>query len=247
MSILIIEHSNLSGSNRLGERLLQDGHTLRIVRVHLGERLPSNLYEIDGVISCGGPQAPDCNETWVEQELQLLREADALQLPVLGICLGSQLLTRALGGEIGPCIKPEMGWYELTLTPKGRADVLFSGQPWSGPQLQWHHWETTSLPHGATTLASSERCAVQAWTKGVNTYAIQFHPECTRETIIAWIADDAQTLSEVGIDSHAIETDTKKLFDDYERLTDRFFDAVSQLLMPVHTRLHRQRLPSCQQ
>ena len=241
MSILIIEHSNLTGSDRLGERLLQDGHRLHTVRVHLGEQLPSDLDEIDGVISCGGPQAPDCNEVWVEQELNLLRDADALQIPVLGICLGSQFLARALGGEIAPSSDSEMGWYDLTLTPHGREDVLFAGQPWYGPQFQWHHWEVITLPEDAMTLAESERCAIQAWTRGISTYAVQFHPECTRETIAAWIVDDARTLSEVGIDGKAIEVETEKLFDDYKRLTDRFFDAISQLLMPVHTRLKRQR------
>ena len=63
MSILIIEHSDLTGSDRLGERLLQDGHRLQIVRVHLGEQLPKDLDEIDGVISCGGPQSPNCKST----------------------------------------------------------------------------------------------------------------------------------------------------------------------------------------
>ncbi len=241
MSILIIEHSNLTGSDRLGERLLQDGHRLHTVRVHLGEKLPTTLDEIDGLVSCGGPQAPDCQESWAEQELALLQEADALQLPTLGICLGAQLLTRALGGKVQPSTNPEMGWYELSLTSAGREDVLFAGQPWRGPQLQWHHWETATLPEGAKTLASSERCDIQAWMKGINTYAVQFHPECTRETITAWISDDARTLSEVGIDSEAIERETDRLFSDYERLTNRFFDAVSQLLMPIHTRLQRQR------
>lgn len=241
MSILIIEHSNLTGSDRLGERLVKDGHKLHTVRVHLGEQLPKDLDEIDGVISCGGPQAPDCNELWIEQELKLLREADAKQLPVLGICLGSQLLAKALGGEVDASSSPEMGWYDLSLNAAGREDVLFAGLPWDGVQFQWHHWEVTALPQEATILATSKQCAIQAWTKGISTYAVQYHPECTRETISAWIEDDSRTLSEVGIDGSTIEADTERLYEEYQRLTDRFFDAVSQLLMPVHTRLQRQR------
>ena len=70
MAILIIEHSNLTGSHRLGERLLDDGHRLVTVRVHLGEELPTDLDEIDGVISGGGPQSPLSNdEPWIEKEL----------------------------------------------------------------------------------------------------------------------------------------------------------------------------------
>ena len=241
MSILIIEHSNLTGSDRLGERLLQDGHRLQTVRVHHGEELPQDLDEIDGVISCGGPQAPDCNEPWVEQELKLLLEADTKQIPVFGICLGSQLLARALGGDLAPCSNAEMGWYQLKLSPEGREDVLFAGQPWEGIQFQWHHWEVSTLPDGATILASNENCEIQAWKKGLNTYAVQFHPECKRDTISAWIEDDARTLSEVGIDGAAIESESDALYPEYTRLTNRFFDAISQLLMPVHSRLQRQR------
>lgn len=241
MSILIIEHSDLTGSERLGTQLQRDGHRLQIVRVHLGESLPKDLDEIDGVISCGGPQAPDCKEAWVDQELNLLRTADEKQLPVLGICLGSQFLARALGGEISPCKVPEMGWYDLTLTPQGREDVLFAGQPWIGSQLQWHHWQVSTLPEDATNLASSDHCNIQAWMRGVCTYGVQFHPECRRDTITDWIADDARTLSEVGIDGKQLAAESDEKFDEYERLTNRFFDAVSQLLMPMHSRLARQR------
>ncbi|MBT4530970.1 MAG: type 1 glutamine amidotransferase [Phycisphaerae bacterium] len=238
MPILIIEHSNLTGSERLGTRLREDGHKLQIIRVYLGEQLPENLDEIDGVISCGGPQAPDCNEEWLEQELSLLREADSLQIPVLGICLGSQLLARALGGTVSKSASMERGWYDLTLTPTGREDILLAGQPWVGPQLCWHSWEVTELPEGAIVLATTERCNIQAWMKGISTYAVQFHPECKQDTITAWIADED---CDSDFDGSAIETDTEKLFSDYERLTNRFFDAISQLLMPVHTRLQRQR------
>jgi GMP synthase-like glutamine amidotransferase len=241
MSILIIEHSDLTGSDRLGQRLLQDGHKLDIVRVHHGEPLPHNLDEIDGVITCGGPQSPNCDEPWIERELKLLREADESQIPLLGLCLGSQLLAIALGGECAQATEPELGWYDVSLTPIGRQDVIFSGQPWCGPIFHWHNWEVTKLPDGATVLATSERCNIQAWTKGVNTYAVQFHPECTPEIIDSWIKDGAAEMASVGIDGDKVREETKTQFENYERLTDRFFDAISQLLMPVHTRLHRQR------
>ena len=238
MSILIIEHSTLTGAERLGFRLSEDGHRLQVVRVHKGEQLPDNLDEVDGVISCGGPQAPDCSDDWVEHELRLLKEADELQLPILGICLGSQLLARALGGSVAKCSAPEYGWYDITLNASGKEDVLFAGQPWTGPQLHWHLWEVTELPADAIALASSERCNNQVWMKGIHTYAVQFHPECTRETITAWIADEDP---DSGIDGNAIESETDANFANYERLTNRFFDAISQLHMPVNNRLQRKR------
>lgn len=238
MSILIIEHSKLTGGERLSSRLREDGHRLQVVRVYKGEQLPHDLDEIDGVISCGGPQSPDCNEDWTAQELLLLKDADELQIPILGICLGSQLLARALGGSVAKCSAPEIGWHDITLNAMGKEDVLFAGQPWKGPQLHWHHWEVSELPEGAKALAHSEHCKNQAWMKGVNTYAIQFHPECERGTISAWIADEDAAS---GIQADALEAETDEQYPDYERLTNRFFDAISQLLMPVHTRLQRQR------
>lgn len=242
MSILIIEHSNLTGSDRLGERLREDGHRLQVVRVHLGEQLPTDLAEIDGVISCGGPQDPTCDEPWVEQELQLLQDANKLELPVFGLCLGSQLLARALGGELSKCESPEMGWYDVELTPVGRADFILSGQPWTGPQFHWHHWQVSKLPDGATLLASSALCNVQAWMQGTNTYAVQFHPECTVARMESWIEDDSADLQSAGISASTIAEGIEKNFADYERLTDRLFDLISQLLMPMHNRLSRQRV-----
>lgn len=241
MSILIIEHSKLTGPDRLGQRLQRDGRKHHVVRIYLGEELPPDLDEIDGIIACGGPQAPDCTEPWVKQELNLLREADAKQLPILGICFGSQLLAIALGGEVARLDQPEIGWHDVTLTPAGRDEVLFAGQPWCGPQLHWHQWYVSTLPENAIVLATSEKCNVQAWRLGVFTYAIQFHPECSRETITNWIADDAERLKEIGVTSASLESETNIQFEDYERLSDRFFDAISHLLLPMHTRLARQR------
>jgi GMP synthase (glutamine-hydrolysing) len=241
MSILIIEHSNLTGSDRLGQRLLENGHRLQVVRVHLGEQLPTDLDEIDGVISCGGPQDPTCTEPWAEQEIDLLRTANINELPVFGLCLGSQLLARALGGEVSKCEKPEMGWYDISLSPEGCSDFILSGQPWSGPQFHWHQWQVSTLPEGATLLSSSELCKVQAWMIGINTYAVQYHPECTKERIESWMKDDLSQLEQAGILISDIKADTEKYFEEYTRLSDRLFDAISQILMPMHKRLTRQR------
>jgi GMP synthase-like glutamine amidotransferase len=242
MAILIIEHSERTGSDRLGIRLRNDGHLLKVVRVHLGEKLPTKLHGLNGIISCGGPQPPDCDEPWVKPELALLKAADEAELPILGICLGCQLIARALGGTLSHLPKPELGWFDITLSPVGREHPLFAGQPWCGPQFHWHHWQVESLPEGAAVLASSENCNIQAWMKGVNTFAVQFHPECERSTVTDWISDDTRTLHEYSIDATTIENDSDRLFSDYVRLTDRFFDAVSQILMPMSSRLTRQKV-----
>ncbi|MDP7008399.1 MAG: type 1 glutamine amidotransferase [Phycisphaerales bacterium] len=242
MALLIIEHSERTGSDRLGMKLRDDGHKLKIVRVHLGEQLPTSLHGIDGIVTCGGPQPPDCEEPWVEPELALLKAADEAELPILGICLGCQLLARALGGTLSHLDEPELGWFDITYTPLGREHPLFAGQPWTGPQFHWHHWQVETLPENAKLIASSDRCKNQAWMRGVNTFAIQFHPECERSTITDWIADDSRTLHEYSIDAQTIEQESDAQFEDYIRLTDRFFEAVSQLLMPMGARFSRQKV-----
>ena len=242
MAILIIEHSERTGSDRLGMRLRDDGHSLQVVRVHLGEKLPASIQEIDGIITCGGPQAPDCDEPWIAPELALLKAAHEAQIPILGICLGCQLLARALGGTLSHLPVPEIGWFDITLTPTGREHPLLAGQPWCGPQFHWHHWQIETLPEDAVNLATSEHCKVQAWIKGINTFAVQFHPECERTTVTDWIDDDLRTLHEYSIDAQKIEDDSDRLFPNYLRLTDRFFDAVSQILMPLSSRLSRQKV-----
>ncbi len=242
MALLIIEHSERTGSDRLGMRLRNDGHSLQVVRVHLGEKLPENLQEIDGIITCGGPQPPDCDEPWVEPELALLKAADEAQIPILGICLGCQLLARALGGTVSPLPMPEIGWFDMTLSPTGREHPLFAGQPWCGPTFHWHHWQVETLPVDAVILASSSQCKAQAWMRGINTFAVQYHPECERSTVTDWIKDDSRTLHEYSIDAQTIEDDSDRLFPDYIRLSERFFDCVSQILMPMSTRLSRQKV-----
>ena len=242
MAILIIEHSERTGSDRLGMKLRNDGHLLKVVRVHLGEKLPTDLRGLDGIISCGGPQPPDCDEPWVKPELDLLRAADVAELPILGICLGCQLLARALGGTLSHLPKPELGWFDITLSPVGREYPLLAGQPWSGPQFHWHHWQVETLPENTTVLASSDSCKIQAWMKGVNTFAVQFHPECERTTVTDWIDDDSRSLHEYSIDATEIENDSDIFFPDYIRLTHRFFEAISQILMPMSSRFTRQKV-----
>ncbi len=238
MSVLVIEHSELTGAERLGRHLMDLGVPMEIVRVHRDEALPSDLDDTDAILSCGGPQSPFADEPWLERELDLLREADARQLPLLGLCLGSQLLARALGGEVVELPGgPEIGWFDVHLTASGREDVLLAGQPWSWMQLHWHAWQVETVPPGARVLGSSDGCEVQMWARGMRTYAIQFHPECDITTPVAWAGDDADMLRTAGMTVEMIQQQTDAHFDTYQRLTSRLYDAVASLLFPSK---HRQ-------
>src|SRR5690242_13136135 len=133
MAILVFEHSNDSGSERLGETLRDYGARLRVLHLHEGDHVPGDLDDVDGIISCGGPQAAyDDSVPWLEAQMNLMRQAHAEEMPVLGICLGSQILARALGGKVEK--NPagiEFGWHEVKLNPVGREDPLHAGIAWS--------------------------------------------------------------------------------------------------------------------
>jgi GMP synthase (glutamine-hydrolysing) len=179
MPTLIIEHAPRSTVGMVGQVLREHGLRMRTIRVHQDEELPSDLDDVDGIISCGGPMsATDDSLPWIAHELALLKAAHDSSLPVLGLCLGSQLLARALGGTVKLMEGgPSVGMLQINLNPVGREDPLFRGLPWYGNWPSWHSDEVTELPTGATLLAKSEKCPIEAWHLGVFSYGLQFHPE----------------------------------------------------------------------
>ena len=143
-----------------------------------GEPFPA-LDDYDAVLAMGGPQQTDEEHLhpWLADEKALLRGALARGLPVLGVCLGCQLLADAHGGRVGPLERAEVGILDYRLTPEGRADSLFAGLPPAPLALQWHSYAVTALPRRSILLASSSACPVQAFRLGERAYGVQFHTE----------------------------------------------------------------------
>ena len=238
MAILVFEHSNDSGSERLGEALLNYGQRLHIRRLHEGDQVPVDLDNVDGILSCGGPQsAYDDSIEWLEPQMSLMRQAHALELPVLGLCLGSQILARALGGKVERMPGGiEFGWHEVKLNVAGREDPLHAGIAWNSMQFHHHRDHVSQLPPGARLLASSAHCKVQTWTAGLRTYGIQYHPEIKPETIERWAADEPAALSEAKVSLEELRTQTKKHYPAFQRLSQRLFEMIALLLMPMDRR-----------
>ena len=238
MATLVIEHSDTTGSDRLGEILRDHGHPLKVVQVHRGEALPPDLDDIDSIVACGGPQSPlDDNLPWIDQEIELLRMAHETDRSIVGLCLGCQLLARALGGEVSPLENGiEWGWHEVSLTPVGREDPVYSGIAWKSMQLHAHRFHVSQPPAGARVLARSEITPVQAWASGLRTYGFQYHPESYRSTIEAWMAQDPQDVQEVGLTPDEVRQRTDEHFPAFERLAERLFRQVALILMPVDRR-----------
>lgn len=237
MSILVLEHSPSTGALHLGATLRDYGHRLRTIALHEGDPLPPDLDDVDGVVTTGGPQSALKEHSWLEPEMDLLRRADAAALPVIGVCLGSQILARALGGELGPTEGGvELGWHEVSLTPVGAEDVLYAGIAWRSPQFHWHREQVAKTPPGARVLASSKRCPVQAWGRGLRTCAFQYHPEIDPETIERWVSQDPKALQEAGTSLEQLRHDTQRYYPEYERLRQRLFQSIALCLLPADQR-----------
>lgn len=169
--------------------LLRD-HGFRIRYVNFG-RHPEAVPDLDryhGLIVLGGPM--NCDE--VTRHRHLATEVAAIQAavrdgkPVLGICLGSQLLARALGAPVIPHHTKEIGWYDVTPTEHGHSDPLFRHFQGTEKIFQWHG-DTFAIPHGAVHLATSAACPHQAFRFGHNAYGLQFHLEVDEPMIHRWL------------------------------------------------------------
>jgi GMP synthase-like glutamine amidotransferase len=180
-------------------------------------------HDYDLVVSLGSEEsAYDDRLPWVAREAVLLRDAFAAEVPVLGICFGSQLLARALGGEALPAERAEIGWVEI------RTDepALVAEGPW----FQWHH-DTFRPPSGAALLADSP-AGPQAYTIG-RSLGVQFHPEVTNEIVAEWVALGGEDLARHGVDPDRLLAETRAVADENRsrawRLFDTFLDRVARL------------------
>ncbi len=148
--------------------------------VELFRRVPArlDLAGAAGLVVLGGPMNVDeVNKfPYLAREVEWIRQAVAAELPLLGICLGSQLLAKALGAKVYPNAVKEIGWYEIELQPAASDDVLFAGSAARETVFQWHG-DTFDLPPGAVHLALGRECRHQAFRYGRAAWGLQFHIE----------------------------------------------------------------------
>ena len=205
MQALVVQHVACEGPGLLQEALEQRGWKLDIRCMDAPEAtLPDDLDAYDAMVILGGPMGAYEEDAYpyLLQVQALIRQAVARRLPALGICLGSQLIARALGAEVKPNPVKEIGWYEVSLTPAGRLVPLFAGLPPTFPVFQWHG-DTFALPKGSFLLAQGEACPNQAFVYGASTaggyaWGLQFHLEATPEMIRQWVNSYGDELVEYG-------------------------------------------------
>ncbi|MDZ4872251.1 MAG: hypothetical protein CLLPBCKN_001639 [Chroococcidiopsis cubana SAG 39.79] len=190
MKFLAIKHVIVEGLGIFEQFCYEAGITTDVVELEKGDKFPTSLEGYSALWVMGGPMnAGDIDDyPWLVEEKVLIRHAvEDLNLPYMGVCLGSQLLADALGGEVSFMPAPEVGLLPIYLTDAGRDCPLMSGLPEAYKVLQWHGQEITRLPAGATILASSLQCQVQAFAVGDRAFGLQFHSEVTEVTVEDWV------------------------------------------------------------
>jgi len=150
-------------------------------------KLPEDFSQIEAVIILGGPMNvyEERRYPFLKEEDRFIKKALEEKIPILGICLGAQLLAKACGARITKNAKKEIGWCEIELTKQGAADPFFQGIEKSFETFEWHE-DTFEVPRGGELLAKSETCKNQAFRFGENAYGLQFHPEVTGVMIDEW-------------------------------------------------------------
>jgi GMP synthase (glutamine-hydrolysing) len=163
--------------------------------------LTPDIADAQGLIVLGGPFSvyhPE-RHPFVRAEIELIRSALALGKPILGICLGSQMLAAALGAMVRAAETPEIGWLRVQLEPAARGDRLFHDLPASFVTCVWHG-DVFDLPPGAVSLARSEMTSCQAYRYGANAYGLLFHLEMKPDMVVGCVNAFEAHLRQAGID-----------------------------------------------
>jgi len=246
MAILVFEHHAMETSARLGQTLRDHGHALRVVRTYAGDPVPADLDDIDGVVSMGGPMNIDqANEhPWITEEAAFIKAAHDAGLPVVGVCLGAQLIAHALGGKVQKGDKPEMGWLPVSQFRPGFPDTILGGIPWKTDQFHSHCQQVAELPPGGVLMASSECCKHQAFRVGLTTYAFQYHFEWTRSDIQGVLEQFGQWIADSGYSADDIRAQADEKYDLYRHLGDRLCEQLATLVFCIEHRLNHTKGPA---
>jgi len=193
--VLALTHGPSVGPGVFADAVRKGGHELVEHELPVGG-VPQD--EPDAVVVLGGAMHPDEEERhgWLLPELRYLEEQLERGTPMLGVCLGSQLIARAAGARVFRADEAEVGWFPVELTDAAAADPVAASLPARFDAFQWHHY-THDLPGGAVELARSSVCT-QAYRLG-RAWGVQFHPEVRAEQVEAWLAEDPDDVPDPAV------------------------------------------------
>lgn len=189
MRVLVFRHVPFENLGRIECELVSRGIGIDYADLYQPGTAAPDPARYDGLIFMGGAMSVNDGLDYLELEARSIAQAVEAGRPVLGVCLGAQLIAKAMGARVYRNPVKEIGWFEIELTDEGAADPLFSGAGPLETVLQWHG-ETFDLPPGARWLATSAACRNQAFRIGSSIYALQFHLEVTPDMVADWCEQD---------------------------------------------------------
>lgn len=212
--VAIIRFFNIEGPGYFATFLDNNHIPWQLIRIDEGQDLPSSIAPFSGLVLMGGPMSVNDNLPWIEPLLCLIKQAVASDVPVLGHCLGGQLMSKALGGTVENGRIKELGWGRVTVADH---PVV---QEWLGEikEFEPFHWhgETFSIPASATRLFSNVYCENQAFASGIH-LGMQCHVEVTEDMIRKWIEVNAEEIA-INRTSPAVQAAEEMLADLPSRL-----------------------------
>lgn len=210
MRVLAIVHQRDAGPGVFAEAIRDRGE-LDVWLPPEGTAAPADPLGYDAVLVLGGAVHPDqgAEHGWLGEERELLRRLLAREVPLLGLCLGGQLVAAAAGATPRRAARPEIGWHRVELSPEGAGDPLLAPLAPGFEAFQWHSYEFP-LPPGAVPLAQSDVC-LQACRIGSAAWALQFHPEVSTADALHWIDDyrSDEDAIRIGLDPDALRAETE--------------------------------------
>ena len=203
--VIIFRFLAHEGPGYLGDFLDAQNIAWQLVKVDEGEALPTSILAYSGMVLMGGPMSVNDDLPWIAPLLDLIRGARDNDIPLLGHCLGGQLMSKALGAVITQNRVKEIGWGEVTVSQNETAKNWF-GNIETFNAFHWHG-ETFSLPQGAIHLLASPYCHNQAWSIGKH-LAFQTHIEMTAEMVVKWCEEGMDELDQSAHSSAVQQADT---------------------------------------
>lgn len=232
--LLVFQHVAAETAGTLDPFLRGAGFRLRYVNFERTPDADPDPRRYDGLVVLGGSMNVDQADEFphLSIEIEVLKEALAREMPILGICLGAQLLAAALGAEVHPAPVQEIGWYPLQSSLTAGDDALLRHVTHGQHVFQWHSY-TFAVPPDAVHLASTASCANQAFRYGSSAYGLQFHPEVDNRMIARWLSVPAwrEELEALRGPDHTrqLHADTHRHIGPASEAAMRMFDAFAAL------------------
>ncbi len=215
-NLLIIKQVEDEGPGLIEKIFTTHGWAIETIELSRGEELPSGFDEVGAVVVLGGPMNvhEEAKYPFLIEEEHYIRKALIGEIPLLGICLGAQLLAKTCGARVKKAPQREIGWCRVKKTGEGENDSLFSKSPDHMQVFQWHE-DTFDIPEGAVLLVTGKDCRNQAFRVGQNAYGLQFHIEVTEDMIQSWFQSGEEAFVE------KILSDTRNIKEKYDTQADQ--------------------------